>query len=281
MGFKAPMEIADLLRDHDVSPMSINSHTDRCHRLGFTAQLLQGTEVGIEFQSMEPEGIPIDKFWEDHMTIPTDKIMEGVSRMIWETNEPMPPMSRKIWFWDLKIVDHEDGGFYRFDQQSRWAFLPQGRDATTLKCVELFSGGFAGWSKAWTQLTPDMTKNLQIVAIDNDIAACRSMAISQNMPMIPEDKPLPTDMTQLHGKSVVIQRDVMDADVRTLITKWEPEAITISAPCPAWSTAGWASGLNSIEGALLLNSLLQCKFWRPKVILLEQVIGFNSTNQLS
>eukprot|EP00438_Fugacium_kawagutii_P016084 Skav230950 [mRNA] locus=scaffold3010:72178:73815:- [translate_table: standard] len=50
--------------------------------------------------------------------------------------------------------------------------------------------------------------------------------------------------------------------------------VSLSAPCPPWSGASSAPGLSSPEGCLLIEGILECRFLRPKVLLIEQVANF-------
>ena len=53
-----------------------------------------------------------------------------------------------------------------------------------------------------------------------------------------------------------------------------PRLIAISAPCPAWSVAGFSKRLTSPEGRLMLRAADICGAVQPAVVLLEQVDGF-------
>ena len=54
------------------------------------------------------------------------------------------------------------------------------------------------------------------------------------------------------------------------------DLVTISAPCPSWSTASSSAGLWKEEGQLFVHSILKCRFFRPEYIAMENVAGFCS-----
>lgn len=68
----------------------------------------------------------------------------------------------------------------------------------------------------------------------------------------------------------------MDPAWYEAVALWAPEIVTISAPCPPWSGAAQQQGLRCSDGQLLMRSIALRKILRPKVILIEQVAGFNA-----
>lgn len=59
-----------------------------------------------------------------------------------------------------------------------------------------------------------------------------------------------------------------------LIAYWKPEIMSISSPCQPFSGASSTQGLLTDKGFLLIRALICAKFWRPQVLLLEQVHNF-------
>eukprot|EP00438_Fugacium_kawagutii_P022703 Skav203972 [mRNA] locus=scaffold94:562518:565221:+ [translate_table: standard] len=79
-----------------------------------------------------------------------------------------------------------------------------------------------------------------------------------------------------YGGNVVLLRDVCDQSWWPAVSTWGPDVVTVSSPCPSWSGAANALGLEEQGGQLMAHALVIIKFMRPAVALLEQVGNFAS-----
>eukprot|EP00438_Fugacium_kawagutii_P021031 Skav205789 [mRNA] locus=scaffold340:232682:235681:+ [translate_table: standard] len=221
----------------------------------------------------QPEGIERKSFWEDHLTMPIDRDTGISKKMIWKTNEMKPEDGKRIWICNLLQCLEQNEEVFVMDEMSYWMEVPQTRVNQSLTVVEMFAGGFAGWSMAWKSLEETKTNR---IAIDSDEAACTSFAVTHEASFLPRGSTIEADVFERKGESIIWQADIADERQMAQVTKLCPDLVTISAPCPAWSGASGAEGMNRTDGELMLKALLQCRVWRPKVIALEQVSNFNS-----
>eukprot|EP00438_Fugacium_kawagutii_P035316 Skav206906 [mRNA] locus=scaffold808:174759:179195:+ [translate_table: standard] len=230
----------------------------------------------VQMRIWKPEGLTMREFWKDLLVIPEDRIMETTMQLKWMRTDTRPPLNQKLWLFNVFSEFENSEDFFIMDDQSTWTVVPNTRNGDEMTVVELFAGGFAGWSSAWKTIQPLMNKKVNMLAIDNDEAACKTFAISQQAALLPKGTMIKeTDFAE-KGNKIIWHEDLNDKKVIEAVTAIQPDMVTMSAPCPAWSGATEATGLCKPDGALMLQGLLMNRIWRPKVIAIEQVSNFNS-----
>eukprot|EP00438_Fugacium_kawagutii_P026361 Skav206082 [mRNA] locus=scaffold2150:33552:38108:+ [translate_table: standard] len=223
-----------------------------------------------------PEGLDLQQFWDDVMTIPGDRPMGISGKLIWNRNDGKPPKNQKLWLFKVLYTRNDSEEFFSMDEQSSWAPVPEKKDINELTAIELFAGGFAGWTTAWKVLSPLMNQDLNVLAVDSDERACKTYAITHGATYIPSNQEVqPQDFAEKSNR-IIWNANIHEEHMTATLTKMQPQIVTVSAPCPPWSGAAGAEGLESDEGALLMKALLMCRAARPKVIAVEQVSNFNS-----
>eukprot|EP00438_Fugacium_kawagutii_P023906 Skav222579 [mRNA] locus=scaffold1897:19899:24329:- [translate_table: standard] len=236
-------------------------------------------DEGYHFRLWKPEGLPMTQFNADALTIPEDQATDISVKAVWDKSQMLPPHGARIWIFKARIDRHNEEVTIHMDDRATWAPVTEGKETDHLRVVEMFSGGFAGWAMAWKTLQPAMTRTMESLAIDNDVQACRTYAITHKATFLPEEAQLTTDVFATKGHALIWNANVERPELCAQITRINPEIVTISAPCPAWSGANKknaSTGLDKEEGRLMLRAILMCRTWRPKVIALEQVANFNT-----
>ena len=142
-----------------------------------------------------------------------------------------------------------------------------------IQVAEVFSGGFAGWKQAITVLyktsvpihtawtldwDPKVTKYLQTQ--DPSLKVVKNIDDFEELG--PDD--------QFH-----LQADAFDLWWLRAYARRPATIITVSAPCPSWSAAAGARGLQTREGNLLLQLAGICGAIEAPLVLLEQVGNFS------
>eukprot|EP00435_Cladocopium_sp_Y103_P043006 s66_g12.t1 len=149
--------------------------------------------------------------------------------------------------------------------------MPQLQDSVLpVKVIEFFSGGLGGWKTACSFLSSSENIACKVLAIEWDLDAAWAYSVSHGVPLINGRKRLDPCLALKHDH-LVVHTDVAGDSWLSLGSAWQPDIVTISSPCPPWSAAGSASGLNSEEGQLLIRAIAVCKMLRPRIIALEQV----------
>ena len=150
------------------------------------------------------------------------------------------------------------------------AILPM-ENHTTIAVAELFCGGFSGWAQACYVLHRHKLPLHMSWKLDNDEEVIPYLQTQQpNLHVIGPD-----DEFELPENSCIhLKADVNDSWWHRILAARYPMLIAVSAPCPAWSTAGFQRRLTSPEGQLLLRSADVCGAAEIPYVVLEQVEGF-------
>ena len=143
---------------------------------------------------------------------------------------------------------------------------------TSIAVAELFCGGFSGWSQGVHVLHRAGLPIHMAWRVDN---------APEVVPMLTSQEPgiqVLTEQDQFELQPppahTLLLADIQDCWWLRAFSQAMPQLVTISAPCPAWSVAGFSRGLTSQEGKLMLRAADICGAMQPKAVLLEQVEGF-------
>eukprot|EP00438_Fugacium_kawagutii_P011167 Skav227741 [mRNA] locus=scaffold3513:164136:168659:+ [translate_table: standard] len=240
------------------------------------AERLTDVDNQMQIRVWQPEGVPLKRFHEDVLTIPEDKPTTMLLRLSWDSDDRAPPVGAMVWLFKMDVRTDDQGEFLGFTKQSRWAPKTNGSAHDHISVVEMFAGGFAGWKMAWTTLQPRIPKDIKTLAIDNDVKACQTYAITHDASYLPRQTNIDETVFDRFANHAIWHQDIEDNEVQMAITKIAPEVVSISAPCPPWSGAAGSEGLFRQEGQLLMKALLLCRTARPKIIAVEQVAKFHA-----
>ena len=149
------------------------------------------------------------------------------------------------------------------------------RQDETLQMVELFSGGFSGWSQAaWA-----------IREMGYPISTSWLLDIEDNYdkPMQAQDRTTQIVRTaadlaeaDFSGGPVAIFANIEHQWWHRAWIRAPPHLLVASPPCQPWSSAGQQSGLSSPDGRLVLLLAAICRVTQVPVVCLEEVQGFRS-----
>ena len=147
--------------------------------------------------------------------------------------------------------------------------------------MELFAGGFGGWSWAKRHAEVIGAPKTRSVAVEKDAKVAVQHAINHPAHVFLPEVDTPEDLLdKLSGDCMFIQ-DVADVRWQRSVTTHRHEYWTISSSCQSWSTAGNGAGLGDPRGMTLPQSLAAARIFRPKAILVEQVQGFRKHEDYS
>ena len=140
--------------------------------------------------------------------------------------------------------------------------------------MELFAGGYGGWSWAKRHAEVLGAPVTRTVAVEKDVTVALQHALNHPAHIFMPDVATPPDLLhKLDGDCMFIQ-DVADLGWRRSVTTHRHQYWTISSSCQSWSTAGKAAGLADPRGMTMPQSLAAARVYRPRAILAEQVEGF-------
>eukprot|EP00438_Fugacium_kawagutii_P022805 Skav204863 [mRNA] locus=scaffold2222:106234:107505:+ [translate_table: standard] len=187
----------------------------------------------------------------------------------WGKSCKMPVLQGKTMLWNI----HNEDGNCEIDQFSH-VYPLANRGGSTIRLLELFSGGYGGWSYGARFLRQHFNVPFQIIAVDCHWAANVNFATIHGAVLIDGTS------DDLHHemfddmRDYVITANVTDLKWQSVVAAWRPDLATVSSPCQKWSKGGHACGLFSESGRLMAEAGLILRKMRPKVSLFEQVPGF-------
>ena len=145
--------------------------------------------------------------------------------------------------------------------------------------IELFAGGFAGWSQAACVLQKLGVAWESTVAVELDKCIGQMYANNCCCEIIDADDInfcMSNSLTAERKGSILFRGSVCDRGFTKLVPWMHRQVATISSPCPPWTKASVKDGLNHPEGQLFPFTAAELRFLRPDVIAAEQVETFRS-----
>ena len=144
----------------------------------------------------------------------------------------------------------------------------------TLQTAEFFSGGFAGWSQAsyilHRQGVPLHTRwSIDVDEACWDMQQCSCPAKCQVLSLDELDA-----ISEGHAGPIHLCADVRWGWWVRILGRFPVQVLCVSSPCQPWSRAGSGSGLESIDGQLLLRVADIAAAFAVPVVLVEQVENF-------
>ena len=140
--------------------------------------------------------------------------------------------------------------------------------------MELFAGGFGGWSWAKRHAERFGVPCLRSVSVENDLPTALQHAVNHPAHLLPPRATTPPDLLQRLQGDIVFVQGVEDLPWKRSVSTCRHEYWTISASCQSWSNAGKEMGINDIRGMTLFEAVAAARVYRPKALLVEQVKGF-------
>jgi site-specific DNA-cytosine methylase len=209
--------------------------------------------------------------------------------LTWDDMKPLGPITLKwdkprdelmphqlFWCFDILTADvTEDSWDFCCDKET--VIIPfHQKKHDHFRMLSLYGGGYGGWSYAMSHLAGFHMVEATTVMIDSSMEACVNYCLNHGVPLINGYYDLPADlMTRMSTGCAIHGNATSDTWIKAM-ADWHANLITISSPCPPWSGAAKARGLNCAEGMLLPETMFQCRILQPSMVGIEQVGGFQS-----
>lgn len=199
----------------------------------------------------------------------------GTFRLKWQPLKTSSIYNTKVWLLNCNF-DHSSMVDWDIEVTEDSIVVPITQpEHDTIQVLECFAGGYGGWHYAFKHLQKFFGINTQVVAIENDLSACCAFAVHHQSPIHNGFRNLPHDFMQEIDQDCILHADITDTCWLPAIAHWHPHIACISAPCPPWSSAEAALGLNADSGLLFAKTLIQMKWLQPEILCLEQVANFS------
>ena len=160
--------------------------------------------------------------------------------------------------------------------------IPWGKPQTDIPwMVDLFAGGYGGWSFSLRFLTEDLGlfsttsafSQHRVIAVEQDTPAAASHAHNHGMHLLPNEV-LPSDWFQKFPQSAVINAPIQSAGWKQSVASLTTDLWTISHPCQCWTNAAHSKGFDDQNGLVFATALGLIRIYRPKFVALENVKNF-------
>ncbi|CAK9061061.1 Sodium/hydrogen exchanger 8 [Durusdinium trenchii] len=227
----------------------------------------------------QPEGYSDGRFRAEVLEIPSATCLDRSAKIEWQTAEPCPEAGSFGICWNLQVLDKE--GVFCCDQWSCFIhqpnlIAPQGScKEPPFHVLELYAGGIGGWSAAWTFLQDHAHIGHETIAVEQDLSACIAFAMNHNAAVMNGLGKLHCDDLTMLPKPVILQAHIEQSGWWSAVAKWGVDIMSISASCKPWSGAAAQPGLFAFEGESFAVATQLTKIFRPALVFLEQVYGFN------
>lgn len=254
-----------------------------CHFGGPSNSILVNVEerrlfddhIELTIQQFSPEGWGLDHYPKDHLNIPSDGIINESMVLLWDVQKTPPDMGTPVWIFGVVESEFTEPHEFRTTNGTFWIHATgAGHSNSTLKFLELCGGGFGGWKSAISFLGQETGRTTNTIAVEQDLQAAAAYAISHRATLIRTTPHRDAFMRPESPGDWVVVASVVDRNWWPAVAKWQPHVATISSPCQPWSNAAQGDGLNRADGQLLLHCICSCRYFRPPIILIEQVLGF-------
>lgn len=228
----------------------------------------------FEATMFQPDGICSKDVMCDRLNYTKDEPKQTIS-LLWDVKHVMPRRDEQYFLLDAEMITGGHVPFFRADAQTVPIPISSGVP-DRVKILELFSGGYGGWSAASGYLSEKFGKHFRVVGVEHDIEAAYAYAISREAQIWNGETVIPIDAIAESNHDLVLCADVKSLSWVPSVAKWSPDCICVSSPCQPWSGAGSGQGLLTEDGECLLQAIALAKLMRPRFLLLEQVSAFMS-----
>ena len=156
-----------------------------------------------------------------------------------------------------------------------------GKHDSTKWMVDLFAGGYGGWSYSLQFLTEDIQRCSlltafpphAVIAIEQDTPAAASHAHNHKMNLLPDER-LPYDWFRKFPQPTVINAPIQSHNWKQSVALLSTDLWTISHPCQSWTNAAHAKGFEDQNGLSFASALGLIRVYRPRYVALENVKNF-------
>lgn len=194
-------------------------------------------------------------------------------KLLWDIRhiDPFPTM----WLLDTHVAEVDEEG-WDFAVRNDSTVVPVTcNNSDQIHVLELFGGGFGGWSSSVQHLKDSFQVQAQVLAVEYDLSACHTYAVSKRVPIFNGYQKMSPDFFIDFSGDAVIHGSVTGKEWLSAIGCWHADIVCMSAPGPPWSTASKSPGLTSMDGLLFPETACVIRWLQPSIILVENVAGFN------
>lgn len=268
--------IRTYLVNHDVAGcIGATLFSDRTNLLVIPQErILTEDTLTLKVHQYAAEGHGVMNYAAGDSTVPSDVFLQEQT-VEWNLCAAPPVLHQFCWLKHVREVDLHTN--FVFDSTSSALLLSH--DMPThrpIHVLELYAGGHGGWQHGMSFIESHVEAvQVDTVAVEQDLRLCAEYAITHQAQLFSDDQGIRADQLSTH-KHTIICADVRSTGWHRAIHDWQVDLATVSSPCPPWSRAANSLGLDCDDGRLLVHSIIDCRFFRPHAILIEQVPGFTA-----
>ena len=208
----------------------------------------------FEATQLVPEGCSTSQILSQWVAYNNDMDLDKIS-ILWDARLTNPEANGKYFLCGVQEVFPSDSAIFRLCEDTIVMPVDHKVGSDRIHWLELFSGGFAGWTRGLHLLREHHQIPVQSIAIEYDIRIAHNLAVSLGIPLLDGTRVMPQNAFCGMQDDCVIHGDITQKTWHSAIAKWKPDAISISAPCQPWSNAAAGSGLSSLDGMAAAESI--------------------------
>eukprot|EP00435_Cladocopium_sp_Y103_P067838 s63_g30.t1 len=149
----------------------------------------------------------------------------------------------------------------------------------TTWAIEQYSGGYGGWKFAYNFLMKNFPIHCKTIGIEAFLPFATQYSLNHSCNLIGDAESMPFGFLAKLNQSSVLVTQIQNLDWQKQLQILPTSLWTISSPCQSWSTASSQEGFGSPNGLVLGHSIGQLRIFKPPIVALEQVAGFESHPQ--
>ena len=194
-----------------------------------------------------------------------------------ERDQEAPKWARRSFGKSVMLpVFHAKQNFSTIHVKPRIDRLP-GQMQDKFALVELFAGGFSGWSEAVHVMRQCGISWESVLGVEIDKCVAHVYACNNSCVVVDaDDLAFGQNQTLLaeHDGHTLFRGSVCDRRFMKLVPWKQRVAVAMSSPCPPWTRSSDKNGLFHEQGRIFPFTAAEMRYLQPEVIAAEQVDSF-------
>ena len=186
----------------------------------------------------------------------------------------LPMQDEEILLFRVKCTSydsqHDHYTLEWLDDQSLW--IPKTKmPSHEMTLVELFAGGYGGWSHALKHLQSLGFPKPKVIAVEANSDFAMQYSVTHTAVLCRESSHISTAILEHADRDLILNLRIQDRSWHQFLAFANSDVWVASPPCQPFSRAGKETGLLSNDGQVFVECLLMARIHRPSLLLLEEV----------
>ena len=276
----APIPIRELLRGYEFATELHREHVRHASNYNVALAQVKYGPASIRGMLVQNDAMSAEHYGQTTKP-PCVPVMTNIEVSIALTDPTFLQGATDVWAFGVRGCLNQDkkrADAVHLEPTSQSLIIPhpEKTDFSERVNVELFAGGYGGWSWAKRHAISLGAPSLRTISVEHDMTTALQHVINHPAHVFPSGAQPPLDLlSKLPGDYMFVQ-GVEDVHWKRCVALCRHEFWTVSASCQSWSAAGHGGGFNDPRGMTMPHALAAARIFRPRAILFEQVKGFRN-----